>query len=201
MNINHTSPHLVRVYLMIVFLLLGSVVTAAQNEKRALTLEWIFGAEGRALAGVPATAWLDDGNLVILDNRRAPRERTFEKLNPSTGRREPLVDTARALAELKTTASVDSAVLPWPISFDGLASRALYIFNGDVFVLELTNAHFRRLTSTPTEETSASFSPNGQRVAYVRDHDLYSFDLDKNRETRVTRDGSETLLNGTLSWV
>ena len=35
----------------------------------------------------------------------------------------------------------------------------------------------------------------------MRDHDLYFFDLDTNHETRITRDGSETLLNGTLSWV
>ena len=63
------------------------------------------------------------------------------------------------------------------------------------------SSRFRRLTSTAAEETSASFSPNGRRVAYVRDHDLYFFDLDTNRETRITRDGSETLLNGTLSWV
>ena len=79
--------------------------------------------------------------------------------------------------------------------------RRLYIFKGDVFVLELDSAHFRRLTSTPAEETSASFSPNGRRVAYVRTNDLYFFDLDTNRETQITRDGSETLLNGTLSWV
>jgi dipeptidyl-peptidase-4 len=91
--------------------------------------------------------------------------------------------------------------LPWPLAFDGSGGQALYIFKGDVFVLELKNAHFRRLTSTPVEETSASFSPNGRRVAYVRANDLYFYDLDTNRERQITRDGSETLLNGTLSWV
>ena len=154
---------------------------------RPLTLEWIFGAEGRAVASVPATAWLDDGSLVILDNRRVARERTFEKLNPATGRREPLVDAARALADLKSVAAVETDVLPWPIAFDGAGRRALYIFKGDVFTLELTSAHWQRLTSTPAAETSASFSPNGRRVAYVRDHDLYFFDLDsKSRDSNHT---------------
>ncbi|HSE31671.1 MAG TPA: S9 family peptidase, partial [Pyrinomonadaceae bacterium] len=194
-----SSPH--RLHLTFLFLLAAAVVAAAQDEKRSLTLEWTFGSEGRAIAGVPPTAWLDDGSLVILDNRRAIHERTFEKLNPASGRREPIVDASRALSELKTVAAVDLQVMPWPISFDGVGRRALYLFKGDVFVLELAGSHFRRLTSTPAEETSASFSPNGQRVAYVRDHDLHSFDLDTNRETRITRDGSETLLNGTLSWV
>ena len=200
MKTQHASLHLLRVYLTVLLLLVGSAVAAAQNEKRALTLEWIFGLEGRAVASVPQTAWLDDGSLIILDNRRAIRERTFEKLNPASGRREPLVDAARALTNLKSLAAGEE-VITWPISFDGAGRRALYIFKGDVFVLEFAKVEFRRLTSTPVEETSASFSPNGRHVAYVRGNDLYSFDLDTNRETRVTRDGSETLLNGTLSWV
>ena len=202
MNIHESATRFIRTYLIGLLLFAGwTAVAAAQSERQPLTLEWIFGAEARAVASVPATAWLDDGSLVILDNRRVARERTFERLNPATGRREPLVDAARALADLKSVAAVETDVLPWPIAFDGAGRRALYIFKGDVFTLELTSAHWQRLTSTPAAETSASFSPNGRRVAYVRDHDLYFFDLDSNRETRVTRDGSETLLNGTLSWV
>lgn len=174
--------------------------TPGQTSKRQLTFEWIFGPEARTVASVPATAWLDDGTFVILDNRRPPAERTFEKLNPATGQRQPLVDSARALADLKREGtSLD--VLPWPLAFDGSGRQALYVFKEDVFVLELDTARFRRLSSTPAEETSASFSPNGRRVAYVRANNLYFFDLDSNRETQITRDGSETLLNGTLSWV
>jgi dipeptidyl-peptidase 4 len=176
--------------------------TLGQTSKGKLTLEWIFGPEGRMAASVPATAWLDDGTLVILDNRRPPTERTFEKLNPATGQRRTIVDSARALADLRRVVEGTKIdVLPWPISFDGSGTQALYIFKGDLFVLELSSARVRRLTSTPSEETSASFSPNGRRVAYVRTNDLYFFDLDTNRETQITHDGSDTLLNGTLSWV
>ena len=176
--------------------------TLAQTTKKDLTLEWVFGAEGRALANVPDTAWLDDGTLVIHDNRRPPAQQTFERLNPATGQRQPIVDSVRALADLKRiVAGMPDDFLPWPLAFDGSGKQALYIFNGDVFVLDLATAHFRQLTATPAEETSAGFSPNGRRVAYVRTNNLYYFDLDANRETQITRDGSETLLNGTLSWV
>ena len=176
--------------------------TPAQTRKQDLTVEWIFSPAGRAVASVPATAWLDDGTLVLLDDRRPAAEQTFEKLNPATGQRSSIVDSVRALADLKrTVAGMDVDALPWPLAFDGSGRQALYIFHGDVFVLDLATAHFRRLTATPAEETSASFSPNGRRVAYVRTNNLYFFDLDANRETQITRDGSETLLNGTLSWV
>ncbi|HEU4795890.1 MAG TPA: DPP IV N-terminal domain-containing protein, partial [Pyrinomonadaceae bacterium] len=192
-----------RVLLAGLFVFASCAATAlGQAEKRELTLEWIFGPEGRAVAGVPATAWLDEGTLVLLDNRRPPAERTFEKLNPATNERRAIVDSARALADLKRSVEgMNVNALPWPLAFDGQAKQALYSFNGDVFVLELDQARFRRLTSTPTEETSASFSPNGRRVAYVRANNLYFVDLDADRESQITRDGSETLLNGTLSWV
>jgi dipeptidyl-peptidase 4 len=202
MKLNKPAACLARVkWIGLVLLACVSALAVPQNDKRQLTVEWIFGPEGRTVASVPATAWLDDGSLIMLDNRRAPGERTFEKLAPATGQRQPIVDAVRALADLKSAAGVNADVLPWPLSFEGLGRRALYIFKGDVFVLDLASAHFQRLTSTAAEETSASFSPSGRRVAYVRDHDLYFFDLDANRESRITRDGSETLLNGTLSWV
>ena len=84
--------------------LLLLATTLGQTGKRELTLEWVFGQEGRTLASVPATAWLDDGSLVILDDRRPSNARTFEKLNPSTGQRQPIVDAARALADLRRIA-------------------------------------------------------------------------------------------------
>ena len=202
-QVNNLTARFVRVSLTSLLLLVCSVAsTLGQTGRRELTLDWIFGPEGRTVASVPATAWLDDGTLVILDDRRPANARTFEKLNPANGQRQALVDSVRALSDLKRTVDgMNTEALPWPLAFDGSGRPALYIFKGDVFVLELEAAHFRRLTSTPAEETSASFSPNGRRVAYVRSNNLYFFDLDNNRETQITRDGSETLLNGTLSWV
>jgi dipeptidyl-peptidase-4 len=199
MNIHNS---IVRSLTRLLLLACCVTTTLGQTGKRELTLEWIFGPEGRTVASVPATAWLDDGTLIILDDRREANARTFEKLNPITGQRQLLVDSARALSDLRRTVKgINTDVLTWPLAFDGSGRQALYIFKGDVFVLELQSAHFRRLTSTPAEETSASFSPNGRRVAYVRANNLYFFDLDSNREIQITRDGSETLLNGTLSWV
>ena len=48
-----------------------------------------------------------------------------------------MVDAVRALADLKSVAAVDSATLPWLTAFDGAGRRALYLFKGDVFTLEL----------------------------------------------------------------
>ena len=117
-----------RVSLVALLLLAYCVVTSlGQTGKRELTLEWIFGPEGRTVASVPATAWLDDGTVVI------QAARTFEKLSPATGQRQPIVDATRALADLRRAVEgMNPDALPWPVAFDGSGRQALYIFNGDV---------------------------------------------------------------------
>ncbi|HEX8720194.1 MAG TPA: S9 family peptidase [Pyrinomonadaceae bacterium] len=182
-----------------------SAAAPARAQTRAadrLTTEWVFD-EGRRVAGLPSHAWLSDGRLLLLDVRRPAAERTFEVLDPATGARRPALDMAAAVAGLKALLP-DSGVgasLDWPEAFDPAGRRALYVFKGDLFLLDLGTARFARLTKTGAEEQSPGFSPDGRRLAFVRDHDLYVTDLDTQAETRVTRDGSETTLNGSLSWV
>ncbi len=46
-----------------------------------------------------------------------------------------------------------------------------------------------------------SFLPTGERLAYVRKHDLYVRDIKRGQEDALTRDGDENLLNGEVDWV
>ena len=47
----------------------------------------------------------------------------------------------------------------------------------------------------------AKLSPDARRAAFVRDSDLWVVDLATGAERRLTRDGSETILNGITDWV
>ena len=47
----------------------------------------------------------------------------------------------------------------------------------------------------------AKLSPDGTRVAFVRDNDLWVTELASGNETRLTTDGSATIINGTSDWV
>ena len=46
-----------------------------------------------------------------------------------------------------------------------------------------------------------TFSPDGWRVAYAQNNDLYMVEVAGGAVTRLTFDGSETVFNGTLDWV
>ena len=72
--------------------------------------------------------------------------------------------------------------------------------DGDV-VYTYPSGEVKRLTSTPEDEKNPTISPDYTRVAFTRDNDLYSIDVESMEETRYTLDGSDLILNGWASWV
>jgi len=161
-----------------------------------LSTEWIAGA-GSSADQVPSFVWLENGTAILDDGQ------TFESLDPATGTRHPLLDMRHAVASLKSVEpGVDvHTALPWPIAFNRTGKQAVYIFDGDIFLLDLDSSSFFRLTQTPAEEKDPEFSPDGRFVSFVRDNNIYAWDRALRKEIQLTHDGSQTTLNGTLSWV
>ncbi len=58
-----------------------------------------------------------------------------------------------------------------------------------------------RLTNDSAKEINQTISPDGNYVAYTKNNDLYTVNLTTLKENRITKDGSETILNGYASWV
>jgi hypothetical protein len=111
----------------------------------ALTTAWVAG-EGSHVDDVPSFTWLENGSAILADERPPSPQQTFESLDPATGKRHPLLDMQQALASLKSLAPGEDihGALPWPITFDRAGKRALYIFSGDIFLLDLDRASFSR---------------------------------------------------------
>ncbi|MFZ5518059.1 MAG: S9 family peptidase [Candidatus Zhuqueibacterota bacterium] len=180
-----------------------SFISGLAQEKKTITVEWIFSAESRKIATVPLCLWLEDGSALVYDTRIPMEKRTFERLDPRTGMRTPLLDREKAIASAASVLREDRApkFIMWPTSFDATGRQAIYLVDGDIYLLDVVNAQFRRITESPAEEKCVNFSPDGRSLAFVRDNDLYVHTIAAGVEKRLTRDGTETLLNGTLSWV
>ena len=58
-----------------------------------------------------------------------------------------------------------------------------------------------QLTFDSAKEVNATLSPDGNYVSYTKKNDLYTININTKKENRITRDGSETILNGYASWV
>ncbi len=69
----------------------------------------------------------------------------------------------------------------------------------DLFVRK--NTGDVRLTNDSLTEINATLSADNKYVAYTKKNDLYTVELATQKETRLTNDGSDVILNGYASWV
>ena len=187
---------------LIIFI--GCVFSAVlpQKNNKDLTVEWIHSEEAKSISKVSQHVWLKNNTAILYDNRIPIAERDFKVLDPE----KPdvltsLLDNKKAVGNLNQILGDSLTGLDWPVSFDSNGQKAIYIFNGDIFILETKTSSFRQITNSIQEEKSVRFSPDGQHIAYVRENNLFTYSFLTNRETILTKTGSETLLNGTLSWV
>lgn len=58
-----------------------------------------------------------------------------------------------------------------------------------------------KLTANEAEEKNPTISPDGKLIAFTRNNDLYSVEIETKKETRYTNDGSDVVYNGWASWV
>lgn len=68
------------------------------------------------------------------------------------------------------------------------------------YVFDLNDQTTKAVASGPVMH--ATLSPDGSKVAYVQDNNLYVLNLQSNEQTQVTRDGKRnSIINGAVDWV
>jgi len=161
--------------------------------------------EYRAESFGPA-AWFDDGSYGVVE--RVDGTRVLVAYDAATGKREVLADAALLTPK---GASAPVAVANYQWSSD--RKRALIFTNtkrvwrqntrGDYWLLDREARTLRKIGGNAPESSLmfAKVSPDGARVAYVRERNLYVEELSKGDVKQLTADGSDTVVNGTSDWV
>ncbi len=176
--------------------------TAAFPAADRLDVVKLFSPELTTGLRAPAAAWLDSGLVLLLDVRVPPAERALELYDPATKTKKTLLASAAFGEGLRPfLGEAAPAAVSWPAAFSPSGDVLLYEIEGDVFAWEAAAAKWRRLTDTPAEETAAALSPDGRWASFIRGSDIYGVERTTGREVRLTWGGTETLLNGPLSWV
>jgi dipeptidyl-peptidase-4 len=190
--------------------LLATAPALAAQGRTALTVDRIFAGGEFAEEEFGPARWLADGSgyTALEPSASLPGGTDVVRYAPETGRREVLV-AAGALVPAGGRAPLEVEDYAW--SPDGgkllvfTNSRRVWRTNtrGDYWVLDRASGRLRKLGGDAPASTLmfATFSPDGGRVAYVRQNDLYVESLADGRITRLTQDGSRTLINGTFDWV
>ncbi|MBN1164755.1 MAG: DPP IV N-terminal domain-containing protein [Candidatus Krumholzibacteriota bacterium] len=76
------------------------------------------------------------------------------------------------------------------------SKKILFPLRGDLFLLNVKSGRARRLFRTQASETDAKFSPDGKRVSFIRENNIWLFDLELGLTVQLTDSGTETLYNG-----
>jgi dipeptidyl-peptidase-4 len=182
----------------------------AQHAASTLSVDRIFASGEFAEEEFGPARWLDDGSgyTTLEPSTSLPGGTDVVRYAPETGRRDVLV-SARALVPAGAREPLEVEDYAWSPDGSKLLvftnSRRVWRANtrGDYWVLDRASGRLRKLggAAPPSTLMFATFSPDGGRVAYVRQNDLYVESLADGRITRLTSDGSRTLINGTFDWV
>jgi len=71
----------------------------------------------------------------------------------------------------------------------------------DFYIFDIATGSLKAL-STKGKQSLATFSPDGSKVAFVRENNLFLVDLENNTEKQITSDGkAESIINGSTDWV
>lgn len=185
-------------------------VDAQQSPKIEDTLRRIFAAHEFDGKRFGPARWLKGGEAYVTVEPSAAVKHASDivRYETASGKRDVLVSASQLIPP---GAKSPLAIKDYALSDD--LSRLLIFTNsvrvwrqateGDYWVLDRQRGALMRLGGDAPASSLlfATLSPDGSRAAYVHDRNLYSEDLKTGKIVQLTRDGSDTIINGTSDWV
>lgn len=158
-----------------VLMVLATGILVAHAQKKELTDEQYFKSDFKGITQpLPVVnRWIDDSHVLLMKGGK------LSFLDCKTG-----VEREATAADTKTTDSAKSAA-----------------FNkgGDIYVT--INGVETQLTNDKEKKINPTISPDNNYVAFTKKNDLYTININTKKETRLTTDGSDVIMNGYASWV
>jgi len=197
----------VRIRSSIFLLILFAFLATAQKQ---LTVEEIFTNGifyGNPLVGVK---WFDGGKkFSFLKYDESSSTISLFEHDVETGKEKVLVSGNKLNLVAAGDEAEESFVIKnyeWSpdekyILFTGLLPARSVKTGGTFYLYDLENDKFFLLAESEEEQVNAQFSPDGKKLGFVRGNNLFVIDIESEKETQLTFDGSEIILNGVFDWV
>ncbi len=191
--------------ILLVAILAFATVATAQN--KLLTIDSIYGTQpGQRVAfsgQLMPLEWNGDGSLRQIKFGDSGVE--MFRFNAVTGEAVPFYDKSKfeaAIVPLGIAREVANQIVnQTDYTYNSEENAVVFENSGDLFYYNFATNSGKRLTNDAAEKFEADFSPDGKKVSFVRGMNLFVVDVASGRETQLTKDGSQTILNGYLDWV
>ena len=196
------------------FLIAQSVSSPASQEssaKKELTIEEMFQPGGILGRGPEDVKWSPDGSKVSFVQRDDSGEHgALYYVDVTTPGKPAVLVASEKLASLapptsaikderKKEAAQRYSIGAYHWSPD--SKKLLFDSMGQLWLYTLDSGTAVQITSSSDAAVDPKFSPDGNRISYVRKHNLYARPLDGGNERTLTKDGDDNLLNGEVDWL
>ena len=181
---------------------------APQTDQSLLTVDSVL--TGFRIKSLGPVRWQQNGSgyLALEPSAAKPGVVEIVRYDANTGERSIMVSAERLTPP---GASAPLTVEEFDLSID---EQKLLIFTnsarvwrsntrGDYWVIDLKSWALKKLggDAKPSTLMFAKFSPDGSRVGYVRENNIYVEDLSSSNIKQITTDGTRYIVNGTFDWV
>ncbi|HRY99049.1 MAG TPA: S9 family peptidase [Bacteroidales bacterium] len=189
------------IHILIISALVLITALSSLAQTQQLTLEAIWGRMQYMPRGIQAmTPMNDDRSFCMLDNDSI---KVFEY---ETGKMTRIMFSLAMMPEVVTEGFTieDFALSPDETRIlltTGSEQIYRHSFRSEFYVFDLKANRATRLSAKGKQQL-ATFSPDGQQVAFVRDNNIFITDLRTGTERAVTTDGERNrIINGATDWV
>jgi dipeptidyl-peptidase-4 len=182
--------------LFFLFIIAPVLIVSTQAQDKELKYSQILmRGEPRLLGALPSLlGWADDNHYLQRKNEQG--KSIIVKINANTGEEEIFFDYSDYDENLSEGLTLDQSIANTP-EYDGF----LFEKDNDVFYYSRSKNELKRLTNNNDEEKNPTFSPDGKKIAYTRNNNLFVADIETGKEFQITFDGSDVVYNGWASWV
>jgi len=193
----------------LLFLAIATPLQAQVSDSVHDAVHRIFATATYAPERFGPARWIEDGAAYTTVERAADgRGMDIVRYETASGARSVLV-SARAITPPGDSVPLAFDDYDWSPDHTHLLlftnTKKVWRANtrGDYWVLDRRSGRLTKLggDGPPSTMMYATFSPAGDRVAYVREGDLYVQDLAGGGITRLTAGATRTLVNGMTDWV
>jgi dipeptidyl-peptidase-4 len=177
---------------------------------KPLTIEALYAPGGLTGRGPENVEWSPDGTkLSFIQRDDAGEHAELCYVDAATGEKKVLITAAKLASLAPDTSKVKDerererltryhvAAYLWAPD----SKHLIFDSQGQLWLFDLTTGTAVQFTSSPDPSGDPKFSPDGSRVSYVRQHNIFVRPVSGKGEKQLTTDKKDDLFNGDIDWV